>query len=295
MPINYKLQKIENHTSNINSSAIGKFYIISTPIGNIKDITIRGLDILNFVDKIVCEDTRVTGRLLMHYGIKKPMIVYNDHSSVNERDKIVNYLLNNDNIAFVSDAGTPLISDPGYCLVNAVIEAGIDVTSIPGACSVITALTLAGLPTNSFTFIGFLPKTKQSRLNELESAKEIKTTLIFFETAKRLLDALNDVYAVLGNRRVAIMRELTKLYEEVRRGYIDEEIKYWQNKELKGEFVIVLEGAIEKELSELEIEDQMKVLLNEMSFKDAVEFADSSLKIKKKKAYEVALRIKKNM
>ncbi|MDJ1288309.1 16S rRNA (cytidine(1402)-2'-O)-methyltransferase [Candidatus Midichloria mitochondrii] len=291
MFINQKLHKIENHILSINSSTTGKLYIISTPIGNIKDMTIRALDTLKSVCRVVCEDTRITAKLLLHYGIKKPMVVFHDHSSSEEQNKIINYLLNGEDMALVSDAGTPLISDPGYGIVNTAIKAGIKVTAIPGPCSAITALTLSGLPTNSFMFIGFLPNTLQSRLKELISVKEIEATLIFFETAKRLLAVLHDFLEVFGNRKMAIGRELTKLYEEVRYGNVVEQINYWQGKALKGEFVLILEGAIKETLSDEEIKKQMTSLLNKMSFKDAISFAKDSLGISKKKAYEIALQI----
>ena len=289
MFVNQKLHKIENHILSINSSTTGKLYIISTPIGNIKDITIRALDTLKSVCRVVCEDTRITAKLLLHYGIKKPMVVFHDHSS--SEKQIINYLLNGEDIALVSDAGTPLISDPGYTIVNAAIKLGIQVTAIPGPCSAITALTLSGLPANSFMFIGFLPNTLQSRLKELISVKEIEATLIFFETAKRLLAVLYNFLEVFGTRKMAIGRELTKLYEGVHYGNVVEQINYWQSKELKGEFVLILEGATQETLSDEDIKKQMTSLLSKMSFKDAISFAKDSLGINKKKAYEIALQI----
>ena len=293
MSINQKLQKTENHILHINARSIGKLYIVSTPIGNIKDITVRALEVLKFVDKVICEDTRVTAKLLMAYNITKPMVVYNDHSSITDRNKIINYVLLGENMALVSDAGTPLISDPGYRLINAAIEKGIEVTALPGPCAAITALTLSGLATDTFMFVGFLPNTKIMRRKKLESLKNINSTLIFFETSQRLLDMLVDFQEVLGDRRLTIARELTKVYEEVRRGNLEEQIRHWQIKELKGEFVLVLEGLKDNIMNEQEIEAQMKLLLQKMSFKEAVMFAKELLNINKKKIYEIALRVDK--
>ena len=296
MFINQKLQKIENHILNVNARSIGKLYIVSTPIGNIKDITIRALDVLKFIDKVICEDTRVTSKLLMAYQINKPMVVYNDHSSIKEQNKIINYLLLGQNMALISDAGTPLISDPGYRLINAIIEKGIEITALPGPCAAITALTLSGLATDNFTFVGFLPNTKVTRMKKLESLKNISSTLIFFESSRRLLDVLIDFQEVFSNRRLAVARELTKIYEEVRRGCLVEQIQYWQSKELKGEFVIVLEaGPVNDVLDDHEIAAQMKLLLQKMSLKEAAMFAKEYLGINKKKVYEIALNVDRDM
>lgn len=271
---------------------MGSFYIISTPIGNMKDITFRAIETLKLVDKIVCEDTRVTNKLLTHYGIKKPLIVYHDHSDSNQSGKILNDLVNGANMALVCDAGTPGISDPGYSLITAAIELGINITSIPGPCSAITALTLSGIPASNFTFIGFLPKTDQARLSSIKAFEKIDNTIIIFESANRLKKLLPQLYQILGNRKIAITRELTKIYEEVIRGDLLSTMHNWESREPKGEFVIILEGFKKvDEITNEQIEEQLKNLLEHMSLKDAVADVATIFKLSKKKVYQIALEL----
>ena len=196
----------------------GTLYIIATPIGNLEDITLRALRVLREVDWIACEDTRQTRKLLEHFGIAKPMFSYHDHNEAARAAELVERLNSGGSGALVSDAGTPLISDPGYRLVRAAIAAGISVVPIPGASAVVSALSAAGLPTDAFRFCGFLPPKSSQRRKILEQLKPDTATVIFYETPHRILEALDDVTAVMGPRPVVVARELTKLHEEFLRG-----------------------------------------------------------------------------
>ncbi|HEX4080531.1 MAG TPA: 16S rRNA (cytidine(1402)-2'-O)-methyltransferase [Rhizomicrobium sp.] len=196
-------------------------YVISTPIGNARDITLRALDILRDCDAIVAEDTRTTAKLLAIHAISRPLLSYNDHNAPRMRPAILSRLAQDERIALVSDAGTPLISDPGYKLVRQAIAAGARVEAIPGASAALAALVLSGLPTDRFLFAGFLPTTSGARRSALEELKPIRASLILFEAPRRLGESLRDMREVLGPRSAAVAREMTKLHEEVRRGELD--------------------------------------------------------------------------
>ena len=193
-------------------------YILATPIGNARDISLRALEVLKGCDVIAAEDTRVTAKLLAIHGISKPLIPYNDHNGAQMRPKILARLEQGQAVALVSDAGTPLVSDPGYKLVREVIGAGISVVALPGPSAVLAGLTLSGLPTDRFLFAGFLPSKAGMRKSMLEELGGVRATLIFFESAQRLEDSLPALAEVLGDRQAVVARELTKLHEEVRRG-----------------------------------------------------------------------------
>jgi len=261
-------------------------YIISTPIGNMGDITVRAIETLKMVDYIVCEDTRVTGKLLKYHDIKKPLIVYNEYNT--PRDKILTLLKNGSDIALVSDAGTPLISDPGYKLIEQLIKTGEQFTSIPGACSVINALSISGLPTDKFTFCGFANK------KEFPKFATIETTLIFFESAKRLQKTLKNMLDVFGNRKVAVCRELTKLYEEAKRGTLQELIEYYEAPP-KGEIVILLDGYEKKEYTEEEIDELFYKLIEKKTFKTVVDEICYTTGMSKKWVYDYALKKKNSL
>jgi 16S rRNA (cytidine1402-2'-O)-methyltransferase len=196
----------------------GTLYIVATPIGNLEDITLRALRVLGEADLIACEDTRQTRKLLDHAGISKPAVSYHDHNEASRATELIGKLLSGANIALVSDAGTPLISDPGYRVVEAAIEAGIVVVPIPGACAAVAALSASGLPPDSFRFCGFLPPKSSQRRKLLEELANETGTLIFYEAPHRILDALDDIAEVMGTRRVVVGREITKLHEEFLRG-----------------------------------------------------------------------------
>ncbi|HTS77518.1 MAG TPA: 16S rRNA (cytidine(1402)-2'-O)-methyltransferase [Bryobacteraceae bacterium] len=196
----------------------GILYVVATPIGNLEDITVRAIRTLREADRIACEDTRQTRKLLDHFGISKPMLSYHEHNEAARASELVAMLQAGENIALVSDAGTPLISDPGYRLVAAAIDAGISVVPIPGPSAVIAALSASGLPTDAFRFGGFLPAKRSARRKLLDQLKPESSTLIFYEAPHRIVETLDDIVDVLGARRIAIARELTKMHEEILRG-----------------------------------------------------------------------------
>lgn len=221
-------------------------YLVATPIGNLGDVTIRALETLSACDVIYCEDTRVTARLLDRYGIKKPLKPLHDHNEADLAPKLVSDVEAGQSLCLVSDAGTPLISDPGYRLVKACADAGVMVTSIPGASAVPTALQLSGLATDRFTFVGFLPQTSAARRQLLEDLFNTSGTLVAYESPHRLRDALADVAALYPTRAVAVARELTKLHEEVLRGTASDILEKLSAREtIKGECVVVIAGQTE--------------------------------------------------
>jgi 16S rRNA (cytidine1402-2'-O)-methyltransferase len=219
----------------------GTLYLVATPIGNLEDITLRALRMLREADLIACEDTRQTGKLLAHFGIDKPMTSYHEHNEAARTQELVAKLEGGANIALVSDAGTPLVSDPGYRLVTAAIDAGITVVPIPGASAMLGALSGAGLPTDAFRFCGFLPPKQGQRKKTLEALSREDCTLVFYEAPHRILDALSDVSAVYGERPVVVARELTKLHEEFLRGTADEVRDQLASRaSVKGEMVLLI-------------------------------------------------------
>ena len=217
-------------------------YLISLPIGNSKDITLRALYYLSNVDEIYCEDTRVTNKILSIHKIKKELKTYHDHNGSKIRPIILEKIKNGKSVGLVSDAGTPLISDPGYKLVSDAIANNLYVTSAPGVSSPIAALTMSGLPTNNFLFLGFLHIKAQQRKNILKNIKNLKSTIIIFESAKRINKTLIELKTILGNRRIALCREMTKRFEEVVTGNLDELTNTMAQKKIKGEIVLVLDG-----------------------------------------------------
>lgn len=224
---------------------MGTLYLVATPIGNLEDITLRALRLLREVPLIAAEDTRHTRRLLNHYDIVTPLVSYHEHNKLQRVDRILAALANGD-VALVSDAGTPAVNDPGYELVVAAIEAGFAVSPVPGPSATLAALVASGMPTAQWTFLGFLPNRAAARRTFLEQAKDVRTTLICFETPHRLQDALADIAMVLGDRRIAVARELTKLHEEIVRGTVQETIAHFEAHAPRGEFVLVIEGAPEQ-------------------------------------------------
>ena len=225
----------------------GKLYLVATPIGNLEDITFRALRTLKEVDLIAAEDTRNTLKLLNHYEITKPLISYHRHNEEIKKDNLIDKLKNGENIAIVTDAGTPGISDPGEVIVKEAIENNIEVISIPGACAAINALICSGLDTKEFVFLGFLPINKKLRKIKLEEIKNENKTLILYEAPHKMKETLQDLKSILDNRKVVLARELTKIHEEFIRGNIDEVISKSEN--IKGEMILVIEGCekVEKE------------------------------------------------
>lgn len=220
----------------------GVLYIVATPIGNLEDITLRGLRLLKEVDLIACEDTRHTLKLLTHFGISKPLLSYYQHNQLARGPQILEKLAAGENVALVTDAGTPGISDPGALLISQAIERGIRVVPIPGASAVITALCAAGLPTDRFYFQGFLPLKPGKRRGVLESLKGMKTTLVFYESGRRLTGLFKDLMSVYGeNTKAVLARELTKIYEEFIRGSLAEVASQIPHEGLKGECVVLVD------------------------------------------------------
>lgn len=213
-------------------------YIVATPIGNLRDITRRAIDVLGAVTVIACEDTRVTGKLLSHLGLRKPMRRYDDHADAGAREALLD-LMQGEPVALVSDAGTPLISDPGYRLVREARARGIPVTSLPGPSAVITALTLAGLPTDRFLFAGFLPAKDKARGETLATLAAVPATLVFYDTGPRLADSLDAMAQHLPGREIAVARELTKLFEECRSGTAQDLATHYRAQPPKGEIVVL--------------------------------------------------------
>jgi 16S rRNA (cytidine1402-2'-O)-methyltransferase len=222
--------------------AAGKLYIIATPIGNLEDITLRALRVLKDIDLVAAEDTRKTGRLLSHFGIKKPQTSYFEHNEQHKTPQLLDRLEQGLTLALVTNAGTPCISDPGYRLVAGAIERGIPVEALPGACAAVCALLICGLPVHRFAFEGFLPPKTNRRIKALEGLAQDERTLIFYESPHRISRSLQDMLSVLGDRRAVLVREQTKLHEEVIRTRLAEMLSAVEGRTLKGEITIVVEG-----------------------------------------------------
>jgi len=269
-------------------------YLVSTPIGNLEDVTLRALRVLKEVELIACEDTRHTRRLLDHFGISKPVISYHEHNELKRAGELAERLSRGESIALVTDAGTPGISDPAYRIVVAAIERGVTVTPVPGATAMITGLVASGLPTDSFLFAGFLPGKKQARRARLEQLRSERATLVFYETPHRIREALLDVREILGDRRAAIARELTKLHEQFIRGPVSEIIAHFDANEPRGEMTLVIAGNREDNLKPVEsisISEQVELLARErgLSRSDAIKLAARSRGLSKREAYQLLL------
>jgi 16S rRNA (cytidine1402-2'-O)-methyltransferase len=246
-------------------------YLVATPIGNLGDITLRALEVLAGADVIACEDTRVTRKLIERYGITTPLTAYHEHNAAEARPKLLARLAGDQAIALVSDAGTPLISDPGYKLVRAACEAGHSVSALPGPSSVLAALSVAGLPTDRFFFEGFLPPKQAARQKRAAVLANIPSTLVMFESGPRVAAMLADLAAAFGKRTAAVCRELTKLHEEVRRGDLETLAhEYTAGAETRGEFVIVVAPPAEEEEISDNVDELLRQALRRVSVKDAV-------------------------
>ncbi len=268
-------------------------YIVSTPIGNAGDITLRALDVLKAVDLIVCEDTRVTQKLLTLYSIKKPLLSYHEHNAERVRPNILQQLQSGKRIALVSDAGTPLISDPGYKLIKACIEAKLALIPIPGVSAPIAALTVAGLPTDKFIFTGFPPPKSKARQEFFTTFSSLPLTCIFFESARRIIASLQDMLVVLGDRQAVVAREITKKFEEVRRGQISSLLQHYQEHGLpKGELVVLV-GQLEDAKPTLQNCDELIALvLEKKSVRDTVQLITQATGLPHREVYAQVLAIK---
>ncbi|MGD9502434.1 MAG: 16S rRNA (cytidine(1402)-2'-O)-methyltransferase [Methyloceanibacter sp.] len=270
-------------------------YLVATPIGNLGDISLRALAVLARADLIAAEDTRHSKKLLSHFGISGATCAYHEHNAERERPKLMARLRAGQSIALISDAGTPLVSDPGYKLVREALAAGIPVVSIPGPSASLAALTSSGLPTDTFLFAGFLPAKQGPRRARLEELRGIAATLIFFETGPRLAKSLTDMADVLGAREGAIAKELTKLHESVTRGELSELAGALSGEALKGEFVIVVGPPQEaaSEASDAAIVEQLEKALKVESFRDAVRSVAEVLQVGRARVYELGLKLKR--
>jgi 16S rRNA (cytidine1402-2'-O)-methyltransferase len=268
-------------------------YLVATPIGNLGDMTLRGLEILAGVDVIACEDTRVTRKLADRYGVTTPLVAYHDHNAETARPKLLARLAQGQSVALVSDAGTPLISDPGYKLVREARKAGLRVTAVPGASAVMAAVASAGLPTDRFLFEGFLPPREQARRSRIAELAEVPATLVFFETGPRIAAMLDDLATVLGMRDAAVCRELTKLHEEVRRGDLAGLARaYDEGAETRGEFVVVVgPPAAAPPVATDALDDLLRRALATASLKDAVEAVVAATGHKRRLVYQRALSL----
>lgn len=274
-------------------------YVVATPIGNLGDISRRALETLSSADLVACEDTRVTAKLMNAFLLKKPLLPYHEHNGAVQRPKILARIREGGAVALVSDAGTPLISDPGYKLVEEAQTEGLHVVSIAGPSALIAALSIAGLPTSEFTFLGFPPNKHKARIDWFSAHSQTDATLVFYESAKRLAACLSDASTVLGGRKVAVCRELTKKFEEVVKGDLHElAARYEANGPPKGEIVVVLEGAAKATGSEdanaAEMDRALSLALEHMSVKTAAAFVAELLKMRRGQVYSRALALSKD-
>lgn len=273
----------------------GKLYICPTPIGNLEDITYRTVRVLNEVDLIGAEDTRHSIKLLNHFEISKPLTSYHEHNKDTKGHYLINKLLQGENIALISDAGMPGISDPGEDLVKLAIKNGIEIEVLPGATASITALVGSGLDTSKFVFEGFLDRDKKTKKKRLEELKEENRTIIFYESPHRLKETLKEMYKIFGNRFVAVNRELTKKYQEIIREDLETVIDIFDEKEVKGEFVLIVEGykgekTVTNSYDELNERDYVIKLIEEgISKKEAIKIVCKDRKLKKDIVYKQVL------
>lgn len=274
----------------------GKLYIVATPIGNLGDMTFRAIEILKRVDIILAEDTRHCARLLSHYQIATKVWSMHNFNEAIQAGKILEHLMSGQSFAVISDAGTPLISDPGWALVKMARDTGIDVIAIPGACALIAALSIAGLPTQQFHFFGFLPAKSSARQTILKQVSAYEGTLAFYESPHRLIEMLEDCQQVLGHERVCcIVKELTKIFETVRVGRASE-LLAWLNEKpehLKGEFVVLIApNTIEADTSQADAQSLLKLLLQHLPLKTAVKIVSEHYEVNKNALYEFGLKEK---
>ncbi|MGH1413914.1 MAG: 16S rRNA (cytidine(1402)-2'-O)-methyltransferase [Pelagimonas sp.] len=273
----------------------GGLYLVATPIGNARDITLRTLDILRDADVLAAEDTRSLRRLMEIHGIAlgdRPLIAYHDHNGARARPRLLGALQAGSSVVYASEAGTPMISDPGFDLARAAQEEGYYVTSAPGASAVVTALTLAGLPTDRFLFAGFLPNASGARKRVLKELSELQATLAFYESPRRLAATLKDAGLVLGEgRQAAVCRELTKKFEETRRGSLADLAAFYAENSVKGEIVLLISKGEKEAVSEDLIEQELTLALETMSVRDAADLVSGQHEIKRRPVYQLAMRL----
>lgn len=270
-------------------------YLIATPIGTARDITLRALDILAAADVLVAEDTRSLKRLMEIHGIAlgdRPVLSYHDHNGGQMRPRLLGLLAEGKSLAYASEAGTPMVADPGFDLARAAREERHDVISAPGPSAVVTALTLAGLPTDRFMFAGFLPNAKGARRKALEELAEVPATVAFYESPKRVAAMLKDAAEVLGaEREAAVCRELTKKFEEIIRGNLADLSEICAERSLKGEIVVVIDRRRLPKIQEIDLEEELRAMLDTMSVRDASDVLAEKTGIKRRKIYQMALSL----
>jgi 16S rRNA (cytidine1402-2'-O)-methyltransferase len=270
--------------------AVGRLYIVATPVGNLEDITLRALRILREADVIAAEDTRHSLKLLNHYAIKKPLISYWSEKEKAKAEEILDRLKTGLSVALISDAGTPGISDPGSVLIKRAIEEKIDIIPIPGPSAHTAALSVSGLPTEEFTFLGFLPSKSGQRKKRLHELKHESRTLIFYEAPHRILQTLSDIREILGNRKVALAKEISKIHEEILRGILSEVLTALQTRMIAGEYVIIVEGFLKQEVGLDEALFEVLVLIKKgLGRKEAVRAVAEMYGISKKELYDKSL------
>ena len=267
-------------------------YLVATPIGNLADITLRALAVLAEADAVYCEDTRRSRVLLSHYAINRSLKSYHEHNAKGERPRILAALAAGKSIALISDAGTPLVSDPGFKLVSAARDAGHPVTAVPGASAVLAALASCGLATDRFFFEGFLPVKPGARRTRLSELKRLRTTAILFEAPSRLTRTLRDIDEICGNCDVALARELTKLHEEIRRGTPGDLVEWVEETQPKGEFVIVVGPSSSQDVDDAAITCALQIQLEHSSLRDAVAHVTQQLGLPRARVYQLALALK---
>ena len=278
----------------------GVLYVVATPIGNLQDISTRALDTLKRVARIAAEDTRHSKKLLSHYGIGTPMTALHEHNEVEHSAMLLKLLESGDDLALITDAGTPLISDPGYFLVHAARAAGVRVVPVPGPSACITALSASGLPSDRFVFEGFLPPRQSARRQRLEALRGESRTLVFYESPHRIVDSLTDMAGVFGADRLAVVaRELSKVYETIEDGALGA-LADWlirDTNQQKGEFVILVHGAPERNRAAMDVQDLqvLQVLLQELPLKQAAALAAKITGAPKNRLYERGLELKKSL
>ncbi len=270
-------------------------YFVATPIGHARDITLRALDVLQSADVLAAEDTRSLRRLMSIHGItlnKRPLITYHDHCKETTRNRIIALLHEGKSVAYMSEAGTPLIADPGYQLTQDTIREGLPLTTAPGCSALLPALMLSGLPTDRFLFEGFLPNTKQARRNQLERLRDVSATLVFYESPRRLTAMLQDACSTLGeDRPAAFCRELTKRFEDVQRGTLQQLCALTEAVSTKGECVVLIGKADKEKINEADISSAIEKALKTMSLRDASEAIAKAYGLPKREIYQEALKL----
>lgn len=286
------LMKYMKYTEELGEFMEGTLYICPTPIGNLEDITIRTIEVLKEVDLIAAEDTRHTLKLLNHYGIKKPLTSYHEHNIREKGNYLINQLKEGKSIALVSDAGMPGISDPGHDLIKLCVKEDIRLIGLPGPSASLLALVVSGLDTDKFVFEGFLPSKKIDRKKALENLSSELRTIILYESPHRIKACVEDIYNIFGNRKISLSRELTKHYEETIRGDMEHLLKVLDERELKGEMILVIEGATETK-EEYDIKEELEYFMNlGLSSKDAIKAVVDKTGLSKNEVYKESLKLK---